>query len=607
MNSQPDAIQSPPDQSLPDIDTDPQEISDTDIAIIGMAGRFPDAESVDAFWQNICNGHESVRTFSDDELKAAGVPSFVLQEPGYVKAGVVLDGIEEFDAAFFGFSPREAEMIDPQHRLFLEQAWTVLEQGGYTADQYEGAIAVYAGVGVNTYLLSCLYPHLQQSGGAVGYQAIIRNDKDFLPTLVSYKLNLKGPSVSVQTACSTSLVAVHMACQSLLNGECDMALAGAASLRVAQNQGYLYEPGMILSPDGHCRAFDAQAQGTVGGSGVATVLLKRLGDAIDDGDTIQAVIKGSAVNNDGSDKVGYTAPSVSGQAAVIAEAQAIAGVDPTTISYIEAHGTGTVLGDPIELAALTQAFQKGGVDDETSADPDSAASFPTQFCALGSVKTNIGHLDTAAGMAGLIKTAMALRHKQLPPSLHFKSPNPAIGFSESPFYVNTELKDWHSDGEPRRAGVSAFGIGGTNAHVVMEEAPAIPASPKNSPEASSNPRRTAQVIGLSAKTPTALTTLAANLAAHLKENPNLNLDREFCRRGLYPQPGPQGARSPSGASGFNSGRCDRNSRLVGSRRDRSDPLQRRRVSLLYVFGAGQPVRKYGARSLSSRAGFSRGD
>ena len=523
MNSQPDAIQSPPDQSLPDIDTDPQAISDTDIAIIGMAGRFPDAESVDAFWQNLRDGRESVRTFSDDALKAAGVPSFVLQEPGYVKAGVVLDGIEEFDAAFFGFSPREAEMIDPQHRLFLEQAWTVLEQGGYTADQYEGAIAVYAGVGVNTYLLSCLYPHMQQAGGAVGYQAIIRNDKDFLPTLVSYKLNLKGPSVSVQTACSTSLVAVHMACQSLLNGECDMALAGAASLRVAQNQGYLYEPGMILSPDGHCRAFDAQAQGTVGGSGVATVLLKRLGDAIDDGDTIQAVIKGSAVNNDGSDKVGYTAPSVSGQAAVIAEAQAIAGVDPTTISYIEAHGTGTVLGDPIELAALTQSFQKGGVDDETSEDPDSAASFPTQFCALGSVKTNIGHLDTAAGMAGLIKTAMALRHKQLPPSLHFKSPNPAISFSESPFYVNTELKDWHSHGEPRRAGVSAFGIGGTNAHVVMEEAPGIPASL----EASSAPSRTAQVIGLSAKTPTALTTLAANLAAHLKATPNLNTTANF--------------------------------------------------------------------------------
>ncbi|MEL6813706.1 MAG: SDR family oxidoreductase [Cyanobacteria bacterium J06598_3] len=523
MNGQPNTIPPTPGLDLPS-ETALPAISDTDIAIIGMAGRFPDADSVDAFWQNLRNGHESVRFFSDEELKAAGVPSFVLQEPSYVKAGVVLDGIDSFDANFFGFSPREAEMMDPQHRLFLEQAWTALEQGGYTADQYDGAISVYAGVGINTYVLSCLYPYLQQPGGSVGYQAIIRNDKDFLPTLVSYKLNLKGPSVSVQTACSTSLVAVHMACQSLLNGECDMALAGAASLRVEQTQGYLYEEGMILSPDGHCRAFDAQAQGTVGGSGVATVLLKRLGDALDDGDTIHAVIKGSAINNDGNAKVGYTAPSVSGQAAVIAEAQAIAGVHPKTISYVEAHGTGTVLGDPIELAALTQAFQAGttnddlGLQDSPQARPASNLpnpNLPKQFCALGSVKTNIGHLDTAAGLAGLIKTTLALRQKQLPPSLHFNSPNPAINFSETPFYVNTELTDWQRNGTPRRAGVSAFGIGGTNAHVVMEEAPSMPEQ--------DSPSRATQLIGLSAKTPTALATLAGNLANHLKANPDLNL------------------------------------------------------------------------------------
>ena len=477
-------------QSLP-------SISDTDIAIIGMAGQFPGAASVDEFWQNIRDGHEAVQFFSDEEVQAAGVPAFVLQNPDYVKAAAVLEDIEYFDAPFFGFSPREAEMMDPQHRLFLEQAWTALEHASYATDQYEGAISVYAGTGINQYLLSQLYPRMQQADGGVTYQAIIRNDKDFLPTLVSYKLNLKGPSVAVQTACSTSLVAVHMACQSLLNGECDMALAGAVSIHVDQKQGYLYEEGMIMSPDGHCRAFDADARGTVLGSGAATVVLKRLADALEDGDTVHAVIKGSAINNDGDNKVGYTAPSVSGQAAVIAEAQAIAGVEPGTITYIEAHGTGTVLGDPIEIAALNEAFQNSD-----------------QPCAIGSVKTNVGHLDTASGVTSLIKTVSALRHRQLPPSLHYQSPNPAINFDRGPFYVNAQLTDWNPEDMPRRAGVSSFGIGGTNAHMVLEEAP------QPLPSGDSRP---AQLMPLSAKTHTALATQAKNLSAFLQNNPDIDL------------------------------------------------------------------------------------
>ncbi len=472
-------------------------VSDTDIAVIGMAGQFPGAANVEEFWRNIRDGHESVQFFSDEALQAAGVPAFMLQDPNYVKAAAVLENIEYFDAPFFGFSPREAEMMDPQHRLFLEQAWTALEHAGYATDQYEGAIAVYAGTGINQYLLSQLYPRMQQADGGVTYQAIIRNDKDFLPTLVSYKLNLKGPSIAVQTACSTSLVAVHMACQSLLNGECDMALAGAVSIHVDQKRGYLYEEGMIMSPDGHCRAFDADARGTVLGSGAATVVLKRLADALEDGDTVHAVLKGSAVNNDGDNKVGYTAPSVSGQAAVIAEAQAIAGVDPNTITYIEAHGTGTVLGDPIEIAALNEAFQ----------DSD-------QPCAIGSVKTNVGHLDTASGVTGVIKAVLALQHRQIPPSLHYQSPNPAINFDRGPFFVNAQLTNWNPGDMSRRAGVSSFGIGGTNAHVVLEEAPLV---------APSGPSRTTQLIPLSAKTPTALTALSTNLAAFLQANPETDL------------------------------------------------------------------------------------
>ncbi|MCC3433252.1 MAG: polyketide synthase, partial [Microcoleus sp. PH2017_04_SCI_O_A] len=438
------------------------------IAIVGMAGRFPGAKNVDEFWQNLRDGVESISFFSEQELESFGIDESVVRDPRYVKARAVLADIELFDASFFGLNPREAEITDPQHRFFLESAWQALENAGYNSETYEGAIGVYAGAGsFNTYFLNNLYPNRQLRESVGDFQLTIANEKDFLSTRVSYKLNLKGPSVTVQTACSTSLVAIGMACQSLLNYQCDMALAGGVSIGVNQKTGYFYKEGMILSPDGHCRAFDANAQGTVSGSGVGIVVLKRLEEAIADGDYIHAVIKGCAINNDGALKVGYTAPSIDGQAQAIADALAIAEIPPETVSYIEAHGTGTPLGDPIEIAALTQAFS---VDTKKKG-----------FCAIGSAKTNIGHLDTAAGVAGLIKTVQALKHQLIPPSLHFEQPNPQIDFANSPFYVNTQLSEWKAGKSPRRAGVSSFGIGGTNAHVVLEEAPIAEASGESRP------------------------------------------------------------------------------------------------------------------------------
>ncbi len=473
-----------------------------EIAIIGMAGRFPGARNLDEFWQNLRDGVESITFFTDEEAIAAGVDPALVKNPHYVKANGVLEDVDLFDAAFFGFNPREAEIMDPQHRLFLECAWEALENAGYDPETFDGLIGVYAGASLSTYLLFHLLPNRELVESLHSDQLAIGNGRDYLPTRVSYKLNLRGPSVNVQTACSTSLVAVHLACQALLNYECDIALAGGVSVDVPQKRGYLYLEGGISSPDGHCRAFDARAQGTVGGNGVGIVVLKRLEDALADGDTIHAVIKGSAINNDGSLKVGYTAPSVEGQAEVIATAQALAGVDPETITYIEAHGTGTALGDPIEIAALTQVFRAG-----TQA---------RGFCAIGSVKTNIGHLDAAAGVAGLIKTVLALKHRMIPPSLNFERPNPQIDFEHSPFYVNTRLRAWEppAEGIPRRAGVSSFGIGGTNAHVIVEEAP--PAEP-------SGPSRPWQLLLLSARTDSALEAATANLARHLKEHPDLNL------------------------------------------------------------------------------------
>ena len=470
------------------------------IAIIGMAGRFPGAQSVAEFWQNLCGGVESITFFSEQELEDAGVDPAELKHPDYVRARGVLDDIEIFDAPFFGFSPREAEITDPQHRLFLTCAWESLEDAAYDPGAFPGRIGVFAGLSLSTYFLSNIYPNPELIQLVGDRQIVIGNDRDYLPTRVSYKLNLRGPSLTVQTACSTSLVATHLACQSLLSYQSDMALAGGVSATVPQKTGYFFQEGGITSPDGHCRAFDAKARGTIGGSGVGIVVLKRLEEALTDKDHIYAIIRGSAINNDGALKIGYTAPSIAGQAEVIAEAQAIAGVDPEQVTYIEAHGTGTTLGDPIELTALHQVFR--------------AKTRTKHFCAIGSVKTNIGHLDAAAGVASLIKTALALKHKLIPASLHFQEPNPEIDFLESPFYVNTKLTDWQANETPRVAGVSSFGIGGTNAHAILEEAP---------PVEMSGPSRPYKLLLLSARTATALETGTRRLAEHLKRHPELDL------------------------------------------------------------------------------------
>ena len=477
----------------------------SEIAIIGIAGRFPGAKNIDEFWQNLQSGIESVSIFTDEELLASGVDAATLNNPKFVKARAVLEDVELFDASFFGFNPREADITDPQHRLFLECANIALEDAGYDSENYQGSIGVYAGASFSRYLLN-VYLNEDIIKSIDNHQLAIAGDKDYLTTRVSYKLNLQGPSFTVQTACSTSLVAVHLATQSLLNGECDMALAGGVSISSSRKTGYLYKEGGIGSPDGHCRAFDAQAQGTVGGEGVGIVVLKRLEDALVDGDTIHALIKGSAINNDGSFKVSYTAPRIDGQAKVIQTAQVVAEVEPETITYIEAHGTGTSLGDPIEIAALTQAFR--------------ASTENKGFCAIGSVKTNIGHLDAAAGITGLIKTVLALKHQQIPPSLHFQEPNPQIDFANSPFYVNTKLAKWTTNGIPRRAGVSSFGIGGTNAHVILEEAPTL--EEQRGREAEGQGRKY-HLLVLSAKTESALEIATANLANHLKQHCNLNL------------------------------------------------------------------------------------
>lgn len=424
------------------------------IAVIGLSCRFPGAKNHKEFWQNLCNGVESIKHFSNEELVNAGIDESLLNNPNYVKSWGVIEEADLFDANFFGFHPREAEIIDPQQRVFLEECYKGLEDAGYDSNKYNGLIGLFAGIGMNTYLKS--------SGNkpdelAKNYQYMISNDKDFLATRIAYKLNLKGPAMTVQTACSTSLVAVHLACRSLLSCESDIALAGGVSIRFPQNVGYIYQEGMILSPDGHCRAFDENASGTVGGNGAGVVVLKRLEEAINDNDNIYAVILSTAINNDGSDKIGYTAPSTTGQEDVISRAINNSGIDLETISYIETHGTGTKLGDPIEIQALQQVFGT-----QTNKE---------QYCALGSVKTNIGHLDTASGIAGFIKTALSIYYKKIPPIMHFHKPNSKIIFDKTPFYINSELKEWRTKDIPLRAGVSSFGIGGTNAHAILEEAP----------------------------------------------------------------------------------------------------------------------------------------
>ena len=474
------------------------DLNGFEIAVIGMACRFPGARNVDQFWRNLRDGVESISFFTDAEMIAAGADPKSLTNPNLVKAGGALPDIDLFDASFFGYSPREAEIIDPQQRFFLECAWEALESAGYDPQGIEDTTGVFAGVGLNAYMFNLYSAQSLVNGDEM--QMALGNDKDYLATRVSYKLNLKGPSVNVQSACSTSLLATHLACQSLLSGACDIALAGGVTINIRAKSGYIYREGGILSPDGHTRAFDAGAQGVVGGSGVGVVVLKRLEDALEHGDSILAVVKSSAANNDGSLKVGFTAPSVAGQAAVIGAALDLAEVPPETISYVEAHGTGTRIGDPIEVAALAHAFRE-----RTAA---------TGFCAIGAVKTNIGHLDTAAGVAGLIKTVLALKHKEIPPSLHYQKPNPQIEFAATPLFVNRELVQWERNGHPRRAGVSSFGIGGTNVHMILEEAPAAPSAGVSKPW---------QLLVLSAKTEPALSARTTALAEHLKQNPELDL------------------------------------------------------------------------------------
>jgi phthiocerol/phenolphthiocerol synthesis type-I polyketide synthase E len=472
-------------------------MSDTEkIAIIGTAVRFPGATNIDAFWRNLRDGVESISFFSEEELIAAGVNSAVVKDPNYVRAAAVLNDVETFDAGFFGFTAREAEITDPQQRLFLECAWEVMESAGYVSEETAGRVGVFAGAGPNRYLLRLL-TSVPNATPVDIFQFLIGNERDHLPPKVSYKLNLTGPSINVQTACSTSLVAVALACQSLLGYQCDAAIAGGVSIALPQKAGYYYEEGGVTSPDGHCRTFDALARGTVVGSGAGAVFLKRYSEALADGDQIHAVICGAAINNDGAARIGYTAPGVDGQAAVIAEALSVAGVEASSVGYVEAHGTATPLGDPIEVAALTKAFRHGG-------DQRSAA------CALGSVKTNLGHLDAAAGVAGLIKVVEALRHKQIPPSLHYENPNPEIDFASSPFYVNSKLSEWTSRATPRRACVSSFGIGGTNAHLVLEEA----TQKITKQDAASVP----QLLVLSARSRAALDQSITNLTNYLKRN-----------------------------------------------------------------------------------------
>src|SRR5690554_2130173 len=474
-------------------------MTENDIAIIGMAAHLPGAPSVVAYWHNLRAGLRGIRTLDEAALLEAGEDPALMRQPNYVPTAAPLDGFARFDAEFFGFSPKEAAILDPQHRQFLEVAWEAMEHAGHVPENITGPVGVYAGCGMGSYFYFniCSNRDLVDDVGMF----LLRhtgNDKDFLSTRVSHIFDLRGPSVNVQTACSTSLVAVHYAAQALLSGECDMALAGGVTIELPQGRGYLYKENEILSPDGECHAFDHRAQGTVFGSGAGCVVLKRLDDALRDGDHVWAVIKGSAINNDGAQKAGYLAPSVDGQAQAIAEALAVADTPADTIDYIETHGTGTYLGDPIEVAALTQAFRQ--------------TTDAIGFCRIGSVKTNIGHLDTAAGVASLIKAALSLHHHEIPPSLGFEAPNPTIDFDTSPFQVNATLTPWTSRGHPRRAGVNSLGVGGTNAHVVLQEAPERQVSDESD--------WPFELITLSARNRPALDAAAGNLAAHLRANPD---------------------------------------------------------------------------------------
>jgi phthiocerol/phenolphthiocerol synthesis type-I polyketide synthase E len=471
------------------------------VAVVGIAVRVPGARTVEQFWRNTCDGVESVSWFSRDELIEAGVAADVLDEPDYVRAGAVIDAADEFDAAFFGFNPQEAETMDPQHRVFCECAWAALEDSGHDPARFAGPVGVFAGSFLNKYLTANLANNRRFQRSPMAPTARIFNDKDFLATRIAYLFDLGGPAVTVQTACSTSLVATHLACQSLLGFECDLALAGGVTVNVPLKSGYPVSDGGLFSPEGRCRPFDARAQGTIPGNGAAVVVLRRLSDALADGDNVHAVIRSSAVNNDGALKAGFAAPSVAGQAQVIATAHALARIDPATIGYLEAHGTGTRVGDPIEVAALTEAFGQRTAD--------------RGFCALGSAKANIGHLDAAAGAVGLVRAVLALEHQQIPPVINFDTPNPELKLEQTPFYIPTAVRDWPRGNAPRRAGVSSFGVGGTNAHVLLEEAPA--------PAPRAGAARPWQLLPVSGRTAAAAGRAAARLADHLDQHPELDL------------------------------------------------------------------------------------
>ena len=472
-----------------------------DVAIVGMAGRFPGADNIEAFWDNLLEGRESIQFFSLQELAAAGIAPTLYSQKSYVPAHGSLGDIESFDAELFGFTDSWAQLIDPQHRVLMQVIWHTLEHAGYAKPSTDSSIGVFVGCGQNDYVLQKVLPFLAANPEASEYSAILGNERDFIATRISHTMDLTGPSLTIQTACSTSLVAVHTACRSVLDGDCDMAIAGGVSLQIPQMSGHVYKEGMINSPDGHCRAFDARAEGTVWGSGAGAVLLKPLEQALEDQDTIYAVIKGTAINNDGAKKSSFLAPSVEGQLAVIEQALARAGVPAETIDYIETHGTGTALGDVVEFTALQRAYE--------------TVTSKRQFCALGSVKTNVGHLNTASGIAGLCKVALAVSRGKIPATLHFTSPNPKIPFADSPFFVNGALRDWPQTHKPRRAGLSSFGIGGTNAHAIVEQPPAV-----EYPPASNTPK----LLVLTAKTEHALETLRLSLAQHLRQTPDVTLD-----------------------------------------------------------------------------------
>jgi len=478
-----------------------------EVAIIGMAGRFPGARNLEEFWDNLKKGIESVTFFNDKELAEEGVRPQFLKDPHYVKAMGILEDYEYFDASFFGYTPSEGLVIDPQVRLFHECAWHALEDAGYVPGTYDGLIGVYSGAkGDLFWSLKTMLAPSQENVNPMS--AGILSSKEHISMRISYALNLKGPSFSFYTACSTSLVAVHLASQALLSGECDMALAGGITLHLPMKQGCFYQEDLAYSPDGHTRSFDANARGLVNGSGIGIVLLKRLEDARQDRDHIYAIIKGTGINNDGNQKIGYTAPSIKGQEALLKDVYSAASVDTATITFVECHGSATSLGDPIEVEALGRVFHENNKKNGN-------------HCAIGSVKSNIGHCDCAAGIAGFIKTVLALKHRQIPATLHFETANPKIDFENNPFYVNTQLKEWKTNGCPRRAGVNSLGLGGTNAHVILEEAAVDSGSVGrwvSEPAASEY-----QLLPLSARSTDALDKIRENLAIHLKNNPGINL------------------------------------------------------------------------------------